>query len=120
MHMKLTEGVLESRRCVQVYYNGSDDTITVEVAEHLPSRFARSRTIPAHQNGWLFFFGRPLVERIRQAVIECDKEIEAARRLPSGLAYAAYAALYHAPRSNPRYENVQLPPLVGPPDSPPE
>lgn len=145
--MKLVEGVLESRRCVKVSHEEIDDTITIEVVECDRLIIGRSRTIPVHQGGWLFFFGRPLVERIRQAVIECDEEIEASKQPPSGpnkkLVDAAYAALYHSPggdypqgyqppplvrltstrrpaeRGVHEGRQVQPPPLVGPPTDPP-
>lgn len=97
--MKLTEGVLASHRCVQVEYNADDDTITVEVVEGQIS--ARSRTIPVRTPVFWGLFGRPLVERIRQAVIECDNEITVALLPPvdpkQALVDAAYSALYHSP-----------------------
>ena len=143
--MKLCEGVLESLRSVKVSYEESNDTITVEVTERDMTIIARSRTIPVHENGFLFIFGRPLVERIRWAVIECDEEIEASKRpaVPNQkLVDAAYAALYYSPgddqsggqlpplvrlssgrrpaeRGTREGRQVQPPPLVGPPDDPP-
>lgn len=110
--MKLTEGVLQSGRCVQVDYDKADDTITVEVVELDKALIARSRTIPVRSRT---LFRRSLVERIRRAIIECDEEIEASMRSAFGLeqklADAAWLALYYPP-------GYQLPPLARPPTDP--
>ena len=110
--MKLCEGVLESLRSVQVDYDESTNTITVEVVERDMNIISRSRTIPVRTS---FPFGRPLVDRIRRAVIECDHEIEASKQpgMPSKeLVDAAYAALYYSPGGDGDQSGGQLPPLV--------
>ena len=127
--MKLTEGVLASRRCVKIDYDGIN-TITIKVMERDINIITRSRMIPVHIRGLFPFdwFERPLVERIRRAVVECDEEIDEeieASKNPTvspnnqKLVDVAYAALYHSPGGDYPQGYQPPPPLVGPPDSPP-